>query len=422
MNSFEEFENERISLNNESTLDIWNNLPDDLPSLDDELLKGYSRQRQRITMTKAKGFVASYLLFKKTFLKDKFRSKGARLWHNSMNIDPSTIDVDLFQICQSLSQLTNAFLFKAEQYDPNVNKQELFKATRLIWYMFAFQLQFNLPIELTDSMFGYTMLYPYTDDFIDSNRISKEAKQHFAKVFFQRLLFGDEPSDLGSLQPFAEQIKKIFDMVQLIENDWIRNEINQPIYMSLAVIHQCQMKSTQQHAKSNEDCQLTFEEIEEISARKGGASVVAAGFMIQGHLTSTQFAYLEYIGFGLQLLDDLQDVKEDLQNNHRTIFTYSIVHQQTLDKPTSRLIRYFLDKSIFKKFFNNENAQLSEYIHDSMMMFSILLIIEAASHLKQFYSKQFYRQLSRRSPIKFKRRKQTRLEKRLFFLLRKQLF
>ena len=46
MNSFEEFENERISLNNESTLDIWNNLPDDLPSLDDELLKGYSRQRQ----------------------------------------------------------------------------------------------------------------------------------------------------------------------------------------------------------------------------------------------------------------------------------------------------------------------------------------------------------------------------------------
>jgi hypothetical protein len=34
--------------------------------------------------------------------------------------------------------------------------------------------------------------------------------------------------------------------------------------------------------------------------------LIAAGFLIEGRLTRAKMGYLEYLGFGLQLLDDLQ--------------------------------------------------------------------------------------------------------------------
>jgi hypothetical protein len=189
--------------------------------------------------------------------------------------------------------------------------------------MTAFQVQTDLPLVLTDSIFGYNMLYPYTDDFVDSNQIPREAKGEFLKLFHERLLFGDSSynpktrfngkqsngNNLNlppTLEAYADRIGKIFDMVKFIENDWPRDEKNQGVYMSLATIHESQMKSTLQHAKMEEGYQPTMALVEQISAEKGGASLIAAGFLIEGRLTRAKMAYLEYLGFAFQLLDDLQ--------------------------------------------------------------------------------------------------------------------
>ena len=110
----------------------------------------------------------------------------------------------------------------------------------------------------------------------------------------------------SSLQPHAERVVKIFDMVKFIENDWRRGNEYNGVYMSLATIHESQMKSTLQHAKPEENYEPTMGQIEQVSAEKGGASLIAAGFLIEGRLTRAKMAYLEYLGFGLQLLDDLQ--------------------------------------------------------------------------------------------------------------------
>ena len=189
--------------------------------------------------------------------------------------------------------------------------------------MIAFQMQLNLPLMLTDSIFGYNMLYPYTDDFVDSNQISKTAKEEFAKIFHERLLEGESTSGPNarfdgkqsdvhhlnlspSLIAHADKIGKIFDMVKSIENDWVRDEKSRGVYMSLGIIHEAQMKSTLQHARAKDGYQPTMALIEEISAEKGGASLIAAGFLIEGRMTRAKMAYLEYMGFALQLLDDLQ--------------------------------------------------------------------------------------------------------------------
>lgn len=222
--------------------------------------------------------------------------------------------------------MTTDFLAKGGNYDKNISYNELYKAGRTVWYMVAFQMQLNLPLTLTDSIFGYNMLYPYTDDLVDSNNVTREAKKQFAELFHQRLVFGEPnynpqsqfngtPSNRNELQlPIilteqADRIVKIFDMVKFIENDWKRGKEYEGVYMSLGIIHDSQMKSTLQHARPEDQYEPTIEQIEQISAEKGGACLIAAGFLIEGRLTHTKMAYLEYLGFAFQLLDDLQVCK-----------------------------------------------------------------------------------------------------------------
>jgi len=49
---------------------------------------------------------------------------------------------------------------------------------------------------------------------------------------------------------------------------------------------------------------------------------------------------LEYLGFALQLLDDLQDVQEDLKNNQMTLFSSAVVRNEKLDNSTAKLINF----------------------------------------------------------------------------------
>lgn len=119
-----------------------------------------------------------------------------------------------------------------------------------------------------------------------------------------------------------------------------------------------------------------------------------------------------------------------MKNNHRTIFTQSIVDGKRLDAPTARLIQYFYSTPACVRFADDQHTELNArdglptapYIHASMMMFSVVLVLEAASQLRQHYSPEFYRQLSALGPVRFKSRKETRIEKRLWSAVRHQWF
>jgi len=77
-NTYEEFKNERLKLNYESTLKLWYSLPSGLPTIDNRRVRGYTRRQQRIRLGKVELFVVYYILLKRTFLKKKIRSKGRK--------------------------------------------------------------------------------------------------------------------------------------------------------------------------------------------------------------------------------------------------------------------------------------------------------------------------------------------------------
>lgn len=119
-----------------------------------------------------------------------------------------------------------------------------------------------------------------------------------------------------------------------------------------------------------------------------------------------------------------------MENNDRTIFTQSFIDGKTLDEPTSRLIQYCYSPPALQKFPDDQRTAsdprngmtLALYVRISMMMFSVTLILEAASRLEKYYTPEFYQQLSTLSPIPFNRLKTISVEEKIWAIVRNQWF
>jgi len=119
-----------------------------------------------------------------------------------------------------------------------------------------------------------------------------------------------------------------------------------------------------------------------------------------------------------------------MKNNHRTIFTQSLAEGRTLDAPTARLIQYCYCSSANETFSDDQRTisdresgvTLAHYVRISMMMFSVVLVLEAASQLRDYYSKEFYRELASLSPITFDDLKTAHIEQKIWAIVRNQWF
>ena len=119
-----------------------------------------------------------------------------------------------------------------------------------------------------------------------------------------------------------------------------------------------------------------------------------------------------------------------MENNHRTIFTQSFIEGKTLDEPTGRLLQYCYSSPALQVLSDDKHSvsdspngmTLALYVRISMMMFSITLILEAASRLQKYYSEEFYQQLSTLSPIPFDRLRTISVEEKIWAVVRNQWF
>ena len=119
-----------------------------------------------------------------------------------------------------------------------------------------------------------------------------------------------------------------------------------------------------------------------------------------------------------------------MKNNHRTIFTQTLAEGQPLDAPTARLIQYCYCAPAYEKFSDDQRTisdkqsgvTLAHYVRVSMMMFSVVLVLEAASRLQEHYSKEFYSELASLSPLTFNDLKRVRVEDTIWSIVRNQWF
>lgn len=270
-------------------------------------------------------------------------------------------------------QATADFIHQAQHFDPALQIENLFQAIRNVWIMNSLQILYNIDVKITPSIFAYSMMYPYSDNYLDDPQVTLADKMAFSHKFRQRLL--------GEAMTAAnEREEKMERLLQLIADDYERSQYPR-VYNSLLAIHAAQEKSfTQQHPATKDTLLIAME--------KGGTSVLADAYLTKGELTADQAQFAFEYGAFLQLIDDLQDIDEDLADHHETIFT-ELENKACLDETVNRLHR-FID--YFEK---NYPGELTTVICDSSRM----MLIEAIAHNAQRFSPAFLTQVEAQSPV-----------------------
>ncbi len=284
-----------------------------------------------------------------------------------------------------MMQSTKTFVKQARNFDPELTVVSLFQACRNVWIMNGLQLILGRCVELTPAIFAYSMLYPYTDNFVDDPLISPVEKLAFSQRFASRLA-GKQ------LDPKNTQEQKIYQLVELIEGQYDRQQYP-GVYDSLLGIHQAQTESMQLFKQNT----VSEEEALQICLAKGGASVLADGYLIAGDLSEEEKVFLFGYGAYLQMLDDIQDVKEDLDDGVMTAFS-KVAQIQKLDRMVYKT--YHFGEQVLgdsKRLLDRTELNFKALLQKSILLF----FVESVAVDKEFYSPEFHDELELVSPLSF---------------------
>ena len=283
-------------------------------------------------------------------------------------------------------EATRQFIRQARAFAPAITDQNLFQALRNLWVTHSVQLFLRAPIALSPALFAYSMLYPWTDNCLDDLRLDRAAKLAFGDWLTLRLSGAKAPPrDLHS--------KQVGLLVGLIERLYPRAEFPE-VYLSLGAIHHAQMRSLdQQDAARDWDEQALLD----LSIAKGGASVLTDACLVRGSLADDEAEFMFAYGVLLQLMDDLQDLRDDLANRHMTIFTRR-TRVGPLDDVTARLWA-FTKKVLwhFSPFASAQPGSLKSLIQDNLR----LLLVQTVARNQEFYTADFVMRVEASSPVRF---------------------
>jgi hypothetical protein len=287
----------------------------------------------------------------------------------------------------------------ARRFDSGLGMSEIIQACRNAWTACGLQPLMGERIALTPAIFGYSLLYPYSDNYLDDGSISVEAKVTFSKRF-RRQLCG-EPIPASNAREGSVQ-----HLIRLVELQFPRDKFPN-VYSCLLAIHRAQEQSMRQIMPANA---FNEDETLRLSCEKGGSSVLADVCLARGWMTEQEARFAFEWGVLLQLGDDLQDVREDLQRGSMTLFSHPAYTGEPLEIRTLQLLA----------FAEHVGTQMDRLPHGSATFKDLLkmswrsLIIRAIADSHEFFSPAFVRQAETYSPFRFEflRKRQDRIAAR----------
>jgi hypothetical protein len=281
---------------------------------------------------------------------------------------------------------TRRFLQAARKFDPDLSLESAYQALRNVWIMNSLQFDLGLPVEHTDAIFAYSMVYPYLDNVLDDARTSEAGKL----ALVARLRSWLEGSPEAAESPSEE---KLFSLVRIIEGRFARASFP-GVYESLLAIYNAQVRSLLQQ---RQNAAPAADEILSISLEKGGTSVLADGYLVAGALGPEDEEFCFAFGTFLQMADDLQDIVEDARCGHRTLFTVP-GGGAPLDPEAFRLEAYLgtVLQRARRKATPNRSA-----LCDAIGRGLTLMFREAVGKQTDHFSAPFVRRARRTFPVRF---------------------
>lgn len=281
---------------------------------------------------------------------------------------------------------TQRFLEAAREFDPEMEIASVFQALRNVWIMNTLQFAFDLEIEHSGAVFGYSMIYPYLDNLLDDESVPVPQKLGML-VRLRKWLEG------AGEAPQNERESKLRSLIGIIESCRPRRTCP-GVYQSMLAIFNGQIRSLLQHGGFTP---LGTADILDISLDKGGTSVIADGYLVAGHLTPGQEDFCFGFGAFLQMADDLQDITEDLRNGHQTLFSQGAAHG-SLDTRVHRLFGFMnvtLDRTL------DPDRSADRALRDIISRCCTLMAMESAGKQAGFFSPGLVRAFQEAFPVRF---------------------
>jgi len=97
---------------------------------------------------------------------------------------------------------------QARRLDNSVSTSDILQACRNAWTACGLEALLGEPPRLTPPVFAYSMLYPYSDNYLDNPNISYEAKLRFSARFRLRL-----SGDLAPLEPLENIVWQLVSLI-----------------------------------------------------------------------------------------------------------------------------------------------------------------------------------------------------------------
>jgi hypothetical protein len=279
-----------------------------------------------------------------------------------------------------------AFARAARRFDPSLDSSEIYQAGRNVWTMSFLQMLLGLPLQLTPAMIGYSLIYPYSDNYLDDPAVPEAEKVAFSQRFGRRLA--------GEAFSTSDQREgKIYRLVGLIEGQYERQNYPQ-VYASLFAIHRAQSKSIRLLRGRRA---LEQAEVLPVVFEKGGTSVLADGYLVAGRLSPTEEQTAFAFGVLTQLVDDLEDVSQDLQDGLMTVFSQAARHG-SLEAVTNRTL-HFARRVLSDLSFDRlpDAPQLVELLQRSVS----LLIASSIGPAQKYYSRAYKQTIEAYLPFRF---------------------
>jgi hypothetical protein len=274
----------------------------------------------------------------------------------------------------------------ASRFDPSLSMPSIIQACRNAWTSCGLQPLLGDRMAITPSILGYSLLYPYSDNYMDHERISTEEKLTFSARFSNRLR--------GlHLMPRDHHEAAVWAMVQLIEEQFPRPRYPQ-VFDCLLAIHRAQEASI---AQLNGCYSENDDELLQITCAKGGTSVLADACLSHGWLNEEESLLAFEWGVLLQLGDDLQDVREDLRFGSVTLFSRAAKTRMPLDGLVVQLLN-FSDHVAARM----ERLPHGSPTHKDLLRMSWRSLIQmAVAKTPEFFTPSFLAELEPQSPFRF---------------------
>jgi hypothetical protein len=289
-------------------------------------------------------------------------------------------------LTKSFLPIGTQFAQWARRFDPSLPMPDVVQACRNAWTVCGIQPLVGDRMEMTSAIIGYSLLYPYSDNYLDDDAIARQQKLEFSARFRDRLCGLSVP-------PRDPHEDAVWAMVRLIESQYPRRQFPR-IYECLLAIHQAQEDSIAQMKRSGP---LTQADVLRLSCAKGGTSVLADACLCHGALTDVEAKFGFDWGVLLQLGDDLQDVQEDLKKGSATLFTRALQAGVPLDHLVRRLLT----------FSSRVADQLDALPHGQPALKRLLrmswrsLILMAVARTDRYFTPAFLAEVESQSPFRF---------------------